>query len=98
MEGGELVLLSNSHHVLLAGAVAGLGIVQLPSFVGDAEPELERVFPEVEERYGVWLVLPQANRRIAAVRAVTDAIAAEFRRDRGHREATGAGRPRVNVR
>jgi len=95
MEGGELVLLSNSHHVLLAGAVAGLGIVQLPSFVGDPEPELERVFPDVEQRYSVWLVLPQANRRIAAVRALTEAIAAEFRRGRG---APRAGRAPVNVR
>jgi DNA-binding transcriptional LysR family regulator len=94
MEGGELVLLSNSHHVLLAGAIAGLGIVQLPSFVGDAEPELVRVLPGVEERYSVWLVLPQANRRIAAVRAVTDAIAAEFRRGRGSREALRLGRSR----
>jgi DNA-binding transcriptional LysR family regulator len=91
MEGGELV---HSHHVLLAGAVAGLGIVQLPSFVGDPEPELERVFPDVEERYSVWLVLPQANRRIAVVRALTEAIAAEFRRARG---APRAGRPPVNV-
>jgi DNA-binding transcriptional LysR family regulator len=93
MEGGELVLLSNSHHVLLAGAVAGLGIVQLPSFVGDAEPELVRVFPDVEERYSVWLVLPQAKRRIAAVRAVTEAIAAEFRRGRAPKEPLRVGRP-----
>jgi DNA-binding transcriptional LysR family regulator len=98
MEGGELVLLSNSHYVLLAGAVAGLGIVQLPSFVGDVEPELVRVLPDVEERYSVWLVLPQANRRIAAVRAVTEAIAAEFRRGGGAREAPRLGRPRLTGR
>ena len=36
--------------------------------------------------------------RIAAVRAVTDAIAAEFRRNRGPREAPRAGRTQVNVR
>jgi len=96
MEGGELVLLSNSHHVLLAAAVAGLGIVQLPSFVGDAQPGLERVLPDVEERYGVWLVLPQANRRIAAVRAVAEAIASEFRRNREPREPPRSARPRVS--
>ena len=83
MEGGALALLSNSHHVLVAGAAAGIGIVQLPSFVGDAHPDLVRVFPEVEEPYSVWLVVPQANRRIAAVRAVGEAIALAFRRGRG---------------
>jgi DNA-binding transcriptional LysR family regulator len=82
MEGASLVLLSNSQHVLVAAAAAGVGIVQLPSFIGEAQPELVRVFPEVEEAYSVWLVLPQANRRIASVRAVSEAIAAEFRRRR----------------
>lgn len=80
MERGELALLSNSHHVLLAGAVAGLGIVQLPSYVGDSHPDLVRVLPAAEEAYSVWLVVPQSNRRIAAVRAVCDAIAQTFRR------------------
>jgi len=82
MEGGTLVLLSNSQQALVAAAAAGLGIVQLPEFVADAHPDLVRVFPEVEEPYSVWLVVPQANRRIASVRAVTEAIAAEFRRRR----------------
>ena len=93
MEGGSLVLLSNSQHVLVAAAAAGVGIVQLPSFVGEAETELVRVFPDVEEPYSVWLVLPQANRRIASVRAVSDAIAAEFRRRREPREPGRVRRP-----
>jgi DNA-binding transcriptional LysR family regulator len=79
MDGGELALLSNSHHVLLAGASSGLGIVQLPSYVGDAHPDLVRVLPEAEERYSVWLVVPQVSRRIGAVRAVSEAIADTFR-------------------
>jgi DNA-binding transcriptional LysR family regulator len=79
MDHGELAMLSNSHRVLLVGASSGLGIVQLPCYVGDAHPELVRVFPEVEERYSVWLVVPQTTRRIAAVRSVADAIAATFR-------------------
>ena len=95
MEGGTLVLLSNSHHVLVAAAAAGVGIVQLPSFVGDAHPDLVRVFPEVEEPYSVWLVVPQVNRRIAAVRAVTEAIASVFRRARpsGPDQTSPARRP-----
>src|SRR5215469_14000417 len=95
MEGGTLVLLSNSQHALLAGAAAGLGIVQLPTFLADAHPDLVRVFPEVEEPYSVWLVLPQANRRIASIRAVSEAIAAEFRR---RREPRDAGRLRLTPR
>jgi len=91
MDGGEPVLLSNSHHVLVTGAVSGLGIVQLPSFVGEAHSDLVRVFPEVEEPYSVWLVLPQANRRIPAVRAVSEAIAVEFRH---RREPPDPGRVR----
>ena len=82
MEGGTLAVLSNSHHVLVAAAAAAIGIVQLPSFVGDGHPDLVRVFPEVEDPYSAWLVLPQANRRIAAVRAVSEAIAAAFRQRR----------------
>ena len=81
MERGELALLSNSHRILLTGASSGLGIVQLPSYAGDAHPDLVRVLPEAEEAYSVWLVVPQANRRIAAVRAVSDAIADTFRRE-----------------
>jgi DNA-binding transcriptional LysR family regulator len=93
MEGGTLVLLSNSQHVLQAAGAAGVGIVQLPSFVGEAHPELVRVFPGVEDPYSVWLVVPQANRRIASVRAVSEAIVAEFRRRREPREQPRVRRP-----
>jgi DNA-binding transcriptional LysR family regulator len=95
MEGGSLVLLSNSQHVLLAAGAEGVGIVQLPSFVGDAHPDLVRVFPDVEDPYSVWLVVPQTNRRIASVRAVSEAIAAEFRR---RREPAGPARARRTPR
>jgi DNA-binding transcriptional LysR family regulator len=81
-EDAVLTLLSNDHHVLLRGATAGLGIVQLPSYVGDKHPDLVRVIPDAEIPYGVWLVVPQANRRLAAIRAVTDAIASAFKSSR----------------
>jgi DNA-binding transcriptional LysR family regulator len=79
VEGGSVALQSNSGRVLLAGALAGLGIAQLPSYVGDAEPDLAPVLPEHDKAYAVWLVLPDAKRRVASVRAVGDAIAAVFR-------------------
>lgn len=80
MNGGELALLSNSFRVLLGAGLSGLGIVQLPSYVGDELPELVRVFADREEPYAVWLVVTQANRRVALIRAVSDAIAAVFMR------------------
>ncbi len=95
MERGRLALLANSQRVLLVAARAGLGIVQLPEFVGDAEPELVRVFPTVEQPYSVWLVVTQANRRIATVRAVSDAIAEAF--SRRSRRTAGA-RPLARAR
>lgn len=79
-EDAELTMLSNDHHVLLRGAIAGLGIVQLPSYCGDKHPDLVRVLPHAEIPYSVWLVVPQANRRLAAVRAVADAIVSAFRK------------------
>jgi DNA-binding transcriptional LysR family regulator len=75
----DVAVMSNNHFVLLAAASAGLGIVQLPSYVGDAHPELVHVFAERDDPYTVWLVVPQAKRRVAAVRAVSEAIAGAFR-------------------
>jgi DNA-binding transcriptional LysR family regulator len=79
VEGGHVALQANSGRVLLAAAVAGLGIAQLPSYVGDAAPDLTPILPAHDKAYAVWLVLPEAKRRVASVRAVSDAIAASFR-------------------
>ncbi len=65
---------ANSARVLVAAAIAGIGITQLPDYVGDAIPELLHVLPAFDKAYRIWLVVPQAKRRVAAVRAVTDAI------------------------
>lgn len=80
VDGGSVALQSNSGRVLLVAAIAGLGIAQLPSYVGEAAPDLKPVLPEHDKAYVVWLVLPDAKRRVASVRAVSDAIAAAFRR------------------
>lgn len=75
----NLALLANDHHVLMRAATSGLGITQLPSYCADTHPDLVRVLPEAEIAYSVWLVVPQSSRRLAAVRAVSDAIAAAFK-------------------
>jgi DNA-binding transcriptional LysR family regulator len=78
-EDGQIALMANSGRVLLSAVAAGLGIAQLPSYVGDRHPELVPVLPSRDRSYTVWLVLPEAKRRIASVRTVSDAIAAAFR-------------------
>lgn len=87
---GRVVLQTNSGHALLRAAREGLGITELPSYVGDAEPALVRVCPEHERRYSVYVVAHQDRRRARAVRAVSEAIAAAFV---ARRRATGAERP-----
>lgn len=69
---------ANSARVLVAAAVAGLGVVQLPDYVGDATPSLVHVLPKLDVPYAIWLVVPQSKRRSAVVRTVADAIAATF--------------------
>lgn len=69
---------ANSARVLVAAAVAGLGITQLPDYVGDATPTLVHVLPKLDAPYGIWLVVPQSKRRVGIIRVVADAIAAAF--------------------
>ncbi|PZR04164.1 MAG: LysR family transcriptional regulator [Archangium gephyra] len=69
---------ANSARVLVAAAVAGLGVVQLPDYVGDATPALVHVLPGRDVPYAIWLVVPQSKRRSGIVRIVADAIAATF--------------------
>jgi DNA-binding transcriptional LysR family regulator len=87
VDDGYVAMQANSGGVLLAAVVAGLGIAQLPSYVGESVPELTPVLPGYDKPYAVWLVLPEGKRRVAAVRAVSDAIVAAFRRPPA---ATGA--------
>lgn len=77
--GGDVALQTNSGRLLVAAALAGLGVVQLPSYVGDATPDLLPVLPELDTPYAVWLVVPQSKKLVAAVRVVSEAIDASFR-------------------
>ncbi len=73
-EGLHLALQANNARVQIAAAMGGIGIAHLPDYVGDAHPELVHVLPDHDEPYRIWLVVPQAKRRVAAIRAVSDAI------------------------
>jgi len=69
------VVMEVSSGLMLAEAVAaGLGIGELPTHVGDASPQLLRIWPQRVKAYDMWLVLHDDLNRTARVRAVADAI------------------------
>ena len=53
---------------------AGLGLGELPTYAGDAQPSLRRVWPDRSDPYDMWLVLHSDLNRTARVRAVADAV------------------------
>jgi len=75
----NVALASNNGTALLRAARAGMGVAELPSYVGDPDPLLERVCAEHERRYSVYVVTHDQRRRARSVRLVSDAIAAAFR-------------------
>lgn len=65
--------------VMLADCVAaGMGIGELPTHTADATGALVRIWPERSSPYDMWLVLHGDLNRTARVRAVADAIVAEY--------------------
>ena len=59
-------------------AVADGGIVVLPAFVGDAVPELQRVFAERVAANTGWVVYHESVREHPRIRVVADALIAFF--------------------
>ena len=57
---------------LLTAARTGLGIAVLPCVIAEAEPDLIRCVPPMEEKRQLWLVTHERVRRNPAVRAVID--------------------------
>lgn len=68
----------NSGMALLHAARLGMGVTELPCHMADADPELVRIWPGVEDQYDVWLVMHSDLSRSARVRAAADAIIATF--------------------
>ena len=50
-------------------ARAGAGIAALPCFIGDADPQLARIIPEVTIERSFWLVTHQDTRRLPRIEA-----------------------------
>lgn len=64
--------------MLIEAVAAGLGIGELPTHMGDAVPQLVRLWPERFQPYDMWLVLHDDLNRTARVRAVADAIVTAY--------------------
>ena len=73
------VAIEVSSGVMLAECVAaGMGIGEIPTHMADAMEDLVRIWPERSTPYDMWLVLHGDLNRTARVRAVADAIVAEY--------------------
>ncbi len=70
----QVMMEISSGLMLLEALRAGIGIGELPTHLGDADPQLQRIWPERSEPYDMWLVLHGDLNRTARVRAVADAI------------------------
>jgi DNA-binding transcriptional LysR family regulator len=77
---GRVALRTNSIRTVLEAVRSGWGAGDLPCFLGDATPELERVFPgEEPDRLDVWLVVHADVQRTSRVRVLVDELARVFR-------------------
>jgi DNA-binding transcriptional LysR family regulator len=73
------VVMEVSAGLMLVEAVrVGLGIGEIPTYMGDAQPTLQRIWPERTDPYDMWLVLHSDLNRTARVRAVADAVITAF--------------------
>lgn len=81
--GARVALLSNSPFVQLEAVSQGIGIGLFPCFLGDSDPELERLAEaEPPEPRVVWMIIHRDLRRVAKIRLVADAIAGAFEHNR----------------
>ena len=80
IQGGRVALRTNSIATVLEAVRLGWGAGDLPCFVGDATPELERAFPgEKPDLLDVWLIVHADVQRTARVRVLVDELARVFR-------------------
>lgn len=81
LEGARVALRCDNPLIQLKAAANDVGIAELACFLGDASPNLVRVWPnEPPARRTAWLILHQDMRRAARIRTVSAAISDVFRR------------------
>lgn len=74
----------NAQHRMTA---SGAGIAVLPCFIGDGDPALTRILPDIAIRRSFWLVTHEETRHFAPVAAFTEWLGALVAQHRG--ELTG---------
>jgi DNA-binding transcriptional LysR family regulator len=83
LEGARVALRCDSPLLQLKAAAGDAGIAELACFLGDASPDLVRIWPdEPPARRTLWLIMHQDMRRSARLRAVSTAIGDAFRGQR----------------
>jgi DNA-binding transcriptional LysR family regulator len=83
LEGAHVALRCDNPLIQLKAATNAVGIAELACFLGDASPDLVRVWPnEPPAGRTAWLIIHQDMRRSARIRAVSAAIGDAFRRQR----------------
>ena len=83
LDGARTALRCDSPFIQLRAAAEGVGIAELACFLGEAAPDLVRLWPErPPARRAAWLIVHQDMRRAARIRAVSAGIADAFRRQR----------------
>ena len=93
LDGARIALRCDSPFVQLRSAASHGGIAEAVCFLGDVAPDLVRVWPDrAPARRPVWLITHQDMRRAARIKAVSNAIAEAFRRERRTLEQGGASR------
>ena len=77
---GRVALRTNSITTVLEAVRLGWGAGDLPCFLGDATPELERALPgEKPQWLDVWLIVHADVQRSSRVRILVDELARVFR-------------------
>lgn len=72
--GARVAIRGNSIPAVLNAAIVGMGLAVIPCFMGDVEPTLKRLTPELLGSREIWLVFHPDVARIARVRRVIDFV------------------------
>jgi DNA-binding transcriptional LysR family regulator len=80
-DGANVVLRSGSIPAALNAALGGLGVVAIPCFLGDAEPTLVRLMPDLVGERDMFLVVHPDLAKTARVRVVMDFFIERFAAD-----------------
>ena len=91
-----VALRTNAIAIMVEAARLGWGAADLPCFVADTAPGLQRAFPEEPPQLlDIWLVVHADSQRAPRIRAVLDELARAFREDAALLSAGALNQPRT---